>query len=283
MPTTATKPATATKNYGDGLSRLCAPNPGLMTGDGTNTWFIETDQGTVVIDPGPAIDSHIDAIQSLHPKIALILATHTHNDHSPAAWPLAEKTGAQVWGMSIADDGHQDIKTRFDKELEDGELITVGDRSIRVVHTPGHVGNHLCFLDERTGAMMVGDHLMNGSTVVIIPPSGDMLAYIESLQKILALKPKWLGPGHGERIEQAEAVVEHTIKHRLTREEKVFSALSDMGRSTLDQLVVAAYDDVDPSIHAWAKLSLHAHLLKLSAEGRVIKQVSSEGEQWQVR
>ena len=262
--------------YGEGISRLCAPNPGLMTGDGTNTWFIETSVGTVVIDPGPAIDEHVNAITALHPQIAAILVTHTHNDHSPAAWPLSAKTGVPVQGMSLVDDGHQDPNAAFENDLTDGQRLVVGDRTIQVVHTPGHVGNHLCFLDEQTGAMLVGDHLMNGSTVVIIPPSGDMSHYIASLNKILALQPAWLGPGHGEKIAEAEQVIAGTIAHRLKREAKVLAAFGAGVSYTLDDLVVVAYDDVDASLHPWAKLSLHAHLLKLVDDSFV----SQQGERW---
>jgi len=258
-------------HYEAGISRLCAPNPGLMTGDGTNCWIIDTDIGSVVIDPGPDIAAHVDAIIEYCDKVAAILVTHTHNDHSPAAKTLAAKSGAKVYGMAIDDDGFQDTSINFDYLLQGGESLQFGDRTIDVLHTPGHVGNHLCFIDRITGCAFVGDHLMNGSTVVIIPPSGDMKAYIESLKCLSSQAPSWLAPGHGERIDHAVQVVEDTIAHRLKREEKVYGALQSMGDSTIDELVINAYDDVDPSLYAWAKLSLEAHLIKLTHDRRAIK------------
>jgi len=257
--------------YEAGISRLCAPNPGLMTGDGTNCWIIDTDIGSVVIDPGPDIAVHVDAIVEHCDKVAAILVTHTHKDHSPAAKSLASKTGAAIYGMAIEDDGFQDTTIQFDVQLRGGESLQFGDRTLNVVHTPGHVGNHLCFVDTYTGCTFVGDHLMNGSTVVIIPPSGDMQAYIGSLKVLAKCEPSWLAPGHGERIDNALEVINHTVAHRLKRENKVYRALLSMGEASLDELVVSAYDDVDTGLHSWAKLSLEAHLIKLERECKANK------------
>jgi glyoxylase-like metal-dependent hydrolase (beta-lactamase superfamily II) len=252
------------------VRRLVAPNPGVMTGPGTNTYLLG-DEEVAVLDPGPAIPAHIDAIlAAAGDRIRWIVCTHTHPDHSPAWQAVAAATGAQVIGALPADDMFQDDTFRPDREVRHDDVLATPEFSLRAVHTPGHVSNHFCFLLEEEQMLFAGDHIMNGSTVVIIPPGGDMKAYIESLQLLLNYPLKFIAPGHGEVMEDSRAVVEWLVNHRLKREGKVILSLQRLGRVPLAQLVKAVYDDVDTSLHKMAKLSLHAHLIKLQQEGRAL-------------
>ena len=263
------------------VRRIVAPNPGPMTGPGTNTYVVgETD--LVVVDPGPAIPSHIDAIlDCVGDRLRYVACTHTHPDHSPAASALAEATGATLVGRTTADDRHQDLSFQPASQIEDDECIAGEGWTLRAIRTPGHVDNHVCYLLDEEGMVFAGDHIMNGSTVVIVPPGGNMAHYIASLRRLLDYDVKVVAPGHGELIPDCRGEVEKLVRHRLLREAKVFGALSDAAQS-LDDLVVAVYDDVDPIMHEWAKLSLLAHLIKLEDERRTIKTVEAGVDRWQV-
>ncbi|MFK7831522.1 MAG: MBL fold metallo-hydrolase [Congregibacter sp.] len=250
------------------VRRLVAPNPGPMTGPGTNTYILGDDH-LVVVDPGPAVDAHIDAILDVcEGRIAYIVCTHTHPDHSPAWKAVAEASGAIVIGALPADDAHQDDTFRPHRELHHEFRLTTGEVSLLALHTPGHVSNHYCLLLEEERMLFAGDHIMNGSTVVIIPPAGDMQAYINSLKLLMDYPIDYIAPGHGGLIEDSHAEVERLVQHRLSREAKVLAGLEKTGAVDTDALVKVVYDDVDPSLHAWAKLSMEAHLIKLEREGR---------------
>jgi len=245
------------------VRRLVAPNPGVMTGPGTNTYLLGNEE-VAVLDPGPAIPAHIDAIlETAGDRIRWIVCTHTHPDHSPAWQAIAAATGAEVIGASPADDMFQDDTFAPGRELRHDDMLVTPEFSLRAVHTPGHVSNHFCFFLEEEQMLFAGDHIMNGSTVVIVPPSGDMKAYIESLQLLLRYPLKFIAPGHGEVMEDSPAVVEWLVNHRLQREAKVIRGLRQLGRVPVDELVRVVYDDVDTSLHKMAKLSLAAHLIKL--------------------
>ena len=253
------------------VRRLVAPNPGVMTGAGTNTYLLG-DNEVAVLDPGPAIPEHIDAIlATAGDRIRWIVCTHTHPDHSPAWQAVAAATGAELIGASPADDMFQDETFRPASELQHDEVLATGEFTLRAVHTPGHVSNHFCFFLEEEKMLFAGDHIMNGSTVVIVPPSGDMKAYVESLQLLLTYDLKFIAPGHGEIMEDSRDVVAWLVNHRLQREKKVIDGLSQLGRSALDDLVKVVYDDVDVSLHEMAKLSLSAHLIKLHHENRALQ------------
>jgi len=258
------------------VRRLVAPNAGVMTGAGTNTYLLG-DEEVAVLDPGPAIPEHIDAIlEAAADRIRWIVCTHTHADHSPAWQAVAEATGAQVIGASPADDMFQDDTFRPANELQHDEVLSTSEFTLRAIHTPGHVSNHFCFFLEEEQMLFAGDHIMNGSTVVIIPPSGDMKDYIESLQLLLRYPLKLIAPGHGEMIEDSQAAVEWLVNHRLQRESKVITSLQRLGRSSLDDLVKVVYDDVDTSLHKMAELSLSAHLIKLQQENRALHHVVND-------
>lgn len=247
-----------------------APNPGVMTGPGTNTYLLG-DEEVAVLDPGPALEPHVEAIlEAAGDRIRWIVCTHTHPDHSPAWKAIAEATGAEVLGASPPDDMFQDDTFAPTVELQHDHVLQTPEFTLRAVHTPGHVGNHYCFYLEEEAMMFAGDHIMNGSTVVIIPPSGDMKAYIASLQRLLDYPLKFIAPGHGEVMEDSRAVVEWLVNHRLQREAKVVERLRDSGKTPLDELVTRVYDDVDTGLHKMAKLSLSAHLIKLEQEGRAL-------------
>jgi glyoxylase-like metal-dependent hydrolase (beta-lactamase superfamily II) len=253
------------------VRRIVAPNPGVMTGAGTNTYLLG-DEAVAVLDPGPAIDEHIQAIlDTAGDRIRWIVCTHTHPDHSPAWQAVHAATGAEVIGASPADDMFQDDTFKPDREVRHDELLSTEEFTLRAVHTPGHVSNHFCFFLEEEQMLFAGDHIMNGSTVVIVPPSGDMQAYIESLQLLLRYPLHLIAPGHGEVMEDSRAVVEWLVNHRLQREHKVIAGLRKIGRSTLDGLVKVVYDDVDVGLHEMAKLSMLAHLIKLRRENRAIQ------------
>ena len=258
------------------VRRIVAPNTGVMTGAGTNTYLLGDDE-VAVLDPGPAIPAHIDAIlDTAGDRIRWIVCTHTHADHSPAWQAIAEATGAQVIGASPADDMFQDDTFKPAKELQHDEVLGTAEFTLRAVHTPGHVSNHFCFFLEEEQMLFAGDHIMNGSTVVIVPPSGDMKAYIESLHLLLRYPLKLIAPGHGEVMEDSRAVVEWLVNHRLKREKKVIASLQQLGRTSLDELVKVVYDDVNTSLHKMARLSLSAHLIKLQQENRALHHAADD-------
>ena len=263
------------------VRRIVAPNPGPMTGPGTNTYVVG-ENDLVVVDPGPAEPSHIDAILNcVGDRLRYVACTHTHPDHSPAAAVLADATGATLVGRTTADDRHQDLSFQPASQIEDDECVTGEGWTLRAIRTPGHVDNHVCFLLDEEGVVFAGDHIMNGSTVVIVPPGGNMAHYIASLRRLLDYDVKVVAPGHGELIPDCRGEVEKLVRHRLLREAKVVGALSDQAQS-LDDLVVTVYDDVDPMMHEWAKLSLLAHLIKLEDERRTRKTAQEGVDRWQL-
>src|SRR3954467_8372805 len=248
------------------VTRLIAPNPGMMTGPGTNTYLLGTESARAVIDPGPDIASHIEKILAFA-NIKWVLCTHTHMDHSPAAAAIKAATGAQVLGRP-APEG-QDATFQPDFIVEGGQRIQIGDVTLRAIHTPGHASNHLCYLLEETRMLFTGDHVMQGSTVVINPPDGDMRAYLRSLEKLLEEDVVIIAPGHGYLVGAPKNELRRLIAHRLAREDKVLRALTRIGPASIEELLPLVYDDVPSRIHRVAARSLTAHLEKLAAEERV--------------
>lgn len=259
----------------DLVMRVTCPNPGVMTGPGTNTYLVGKNR-LAMIDPGPIEASHIQLlIDTVGDRLGWIIATHTHNDHSPAAAQIAAATGAEVIGALVPDNMYQDQTFNPDREITHNEVVSSDEFTLRAIHTPGHVSNHYCFLLEEENLLFSGDHIMNGSTVVIVPPSGDMKHYIESLQLLLKYPLTAIAPAHGALMENPEGVVNWIIAHRLEREKKVVDNMT-ANFIDLDDLVLKVYDDVDPGLYPMAKLSLSAHLIKLRGESRA----ESSEESW---
>jgi len=251
------------------VTRIVAPNAGVMTGPGTNSYLVGTDE-LIVIDPGPDDEAHCQAIlNAATGPIRWILCTHTHMDHAPGAARLKQLTGAAIAAMSPARTDH-DFNLSVDRVLADSDVIHCGGVTVRAVHTPGHASNHLCYLLMHNKMLFTGDHIMQGSTVVIWPPDGNMRSYVGSLRKLLALDLIALAPGHGRRIERPQDELNRLIEHRLRREDKVRQAVLRAGTgATVETLLPSAYDDVAQSLYKWAALSLQAHLEKLIEDGEI--------------
>jgi glyoxylase-like metal-dependent hydrolase (beta-lactamase superfamily II) len=244
------------------VRRVLAPNPGVMTGPGTNTYLVGIDE-VAVIDPGIDHAAHLEAIVGCGgDRIRWILCTHTHPDHSPGAAALKKLTGAEVLAFDSRDGLDVDIP------IADGFRLEATEFRLRAVHTPGHASNHLCYLLEQERLLFSGDHIMQGSTVVIAPPDGDMAAYLESLARIRKLRLRSIAPGHGHLIDDPIAVIDEYVSHRLEREQQVLHALAAGDRTAAD-IVARIYTDLIDELVPRAEQSVHAHLRKLEAEGRV--------------
>jgi glyoxylase-like metal-dependent hydrolase (beta-lactamase superfamily II) len=250
------------------IKRVTAGNGSMFTGPGTNSYLIGTNDLTLV-DPGPKIDNHIENLIELgEGNIRRILVTHTHRDHSPAAKVLGQKLGVPLMGRLLAkDDSLQDKTFLPDRVLEHGDLIQTEEYTIETIHTPGHASNHLCYLVQEAETMLTGDHIMNGSTVVIAHPDGSMKDYLNSLKLLKDYKFNKIGPGHGDFLEDPMAVVDWIINHRIERENKVIAKLKIASPVSSKKLVEDVYDDVDKKLHPIAIWSLEAHLHKLLEDG----------------
>lgn len=252
------------------VRRITAGNPGMFTGPGTNTYLIG-DEEVTVIDPGPALHEHIEVIIQASANIKQILLTHTHPDHSPGTRLLQDNIGVPVFALITESSKDQDITFTPERILIDGEIIANEYYSIEVIHTPGHASNHLCYLLKDEKLLFTGDHIMDGSTVVIASPDGSMQDYIDSLAKLKEYDLNKIAPGHGELIDEPYAVVDWIIKHRFERESKVIDVLKQHNSGDLNTLVKDIYSDVDAMLHPVAKWSLESHLIKLMDEGVVTR------------
>lgn len=260
---------------GEALVRLTPPNPGLMTGPGTNTYLVGGAE-LAVVDPGPDDPGHRRALLAAAAErggvVRWVVVTHTHPDHAPGAAALAAATGAEVIGFEPRDGFSPD------RLAGDGFLLAGPGFGLRAVHTPGHAADHLCWLLEEERILFSGDHVMEGSTVVIRPPDGEMAAYLESLERVGAADPQLsaIAPGHGRLIGDPVAVVRAVVAHRLARERAVAAALAGAGRATVDELLPTVYADVGEALRPVARYSLWAHLRKLAQEGRAASTVEPD-------
>lgn len=252
----------------DGVARITAPNGGMMTGPGTNTYVVGHAQ-RAVIDVGCADPGHIATVlQAGAGRIRHVLVTHGHPDHAPGAYELARRVGARVYGYGTR--GHAPGQPfRPQKRLRHREVVAGDGWTIEALHTPGHARDHLCFLLREHRVLFSGDHLMQGSTVVIAPPDGDMAAYLHSLTWLRREAIEWIAPGHGTLIPEAVEEIDRVASHRLAREAAIVQTLAACGPSTATQIVAHVYPGLHEALREWAALSVYAHLRKLRTEGRV--------------
>ena len=247
------------------IRSITAPNPSPFTLDGTRTWLLGT---SAVIDPGPAIDSHVQAIVQSMPQLRTILITHRHDDHAPAAVALKRATGATIAAPhGVLED------SAVDRRIIDGEMIDVGGATLSVVATPGHTAEHVCFLSG-DGDLFSGDTILGRGTTAIFPPDGDMSDYIASLRKLRTLRPKRIRPAHGPDRDDAVAVIDEYIEHRWMRERQIIQAL-ERGAGSIEAIRTLVYPDLDPSLARGAAIQIDAHLIKLEKEGRVARNANS--------
>ena len=262
------------------VRRVLAGNPSPFTFTGTQTYLVGRGE-VAVIDPGPDLPEHVRAIlaATAGQRIAAILCTHTHRDHSPASRALAAASGAPIVGcalLAISDDGPRadasfDFDYAPDRVLRDGEAV----HGLRAVATPGHTSNHLCFALEGEGILFTGDHVMGWSTTVIAPPDGDMAAYMASLDLLLGRDDKIYLPAHGPAIEKPHSHVRSLVAHRRMREKQILARLGE-GVGHIPAMVETMYAAIDPRLHPAAGRSVLAHLRDLKVRGLV----REEGEAW---
>lgn len=254
------------------IRRVLADNPSPYTFTGTQTFIVGDGTDVAVIDPGPAEAAHMAAILEAvgEARLAAILITHTHKDHSPAAEPLAAITGAPVIGcapLALADDGARadapfDRTYAPDRVLADGESVAGDGWTLTAVHTPGHTSNHLCFALAETSALFTGDHVMGWSTSVVVPPDGDMGDYMASLEKLAARDDRIYYPAHGPAVTNPRQLVRGMVGHRRQRENQIVRLLSEQPRSAA-ALVPSMYKGLDERLVPAAEMSVTAHLLDL--------------------
>jgi glyoxylase-like metal-dependent hydrolase (beta-lactamase superfamily II) len=265
-----------------GIARVLAHNPSAFTYYGTQTYLIG-DREVAVIDPGPDLPEHLDALERAaggRPVVA-IMCTHTHRDHSPASRPLAERTGAPIIGCArlALETGGPRADASFDSDyapdrvLEDSQSIAVDGKHITAVATPGHTSNHLCFAYE--GALLSGDHVMGWSTTVVVPPDGDMAAYMASLDKLRQREDRVYYPAHGPPVTNPQQYVRHLMGHRMQREKQILKLVGEKPRP-IPEIVANAYPGLDPRLVIAAGGSVLAHLVDLERRGLVERQ----GELW---
>ena len=244
------------------IEQLRAPNPGAFTLDGTNSYVIDR-QG--IIDPGPVIESHVRNLLQATPELRTILITHRHDDHAPAATELKRRSGARV----VAPEGVLSDDT-VDERLEDGGRYTIGSLHIEAIATPGHTGEHFCFLSDE-GDLFTGDMILGSGTTAVFPPDGHMGDYITSLRALQARNPKRIYPGHGPIREDAVTLIASYISHRLEREAQIMATLSTEPRS-ITELRGSIYTSLKPSLIRAAEAQILAHLIHLTEQGRVTEQ-----------
>jgi glyoxylase-like metal-dependent hydrolase (beta-lactamase superfamily II) len=260
------------------VRRLLAPNPSPFTFTGTQTHVVGTSE-VAVIDPGPDLSGHIDALLAAlaGDRVTAILCTHTHRDHSPAARLLKEATGAEIVGcapLTMADAGPRadaafDTDYVPDRVLADGHRVSGPGWTLEAVATPGHTSNHLCFALPQADALFSGDHVMGWSTTIVSPPDGDMTAYLASLERLLARDDAIYYPAHGDPIDRPQRLVRGMIGHRRQREGQILRLL-ERGTGDIPAMVAAMYAGVDRKLHVAAARSVLAHLLDLESRGLVV-------------
>jgi glyoxylase-like metal-dependent hydrolase (beta-lactamase superfamily II) len=269
------------------VRRVLAGNGSPFTYTGTQTYLVGNSAGLAVIDPGPDMPEHLDALERCiaGAPVLAICCTHTHRDHSPAAALLAARTGAPVVGCAPLvlqsdeprADAPFDADYHPDRVLADGEAITGLGWTLTALATPGHTSNHLCYALEETGALLTGDHVMGWSTTVVAPPDGDMAAYMASLEKLHERSDRVYYPAHGPAVTNPRQLVRGMIGHRRQRERQILKLLGAEAQA-IAELVPQMYKGVDERLWPAAGQSVKAHLLDLERRGLVAR----SGEAWMI-
>jgi glyoxylase-like metal-dependent hydrolase (beta-lactamase superfamily II) len=253
-----------------GIVRVLAPNPSVYTLEGTNTWIVGRDP-SIVIDPGPAIDAHLDEVAREAGPVAAVLVTHDHEDHAPGALAFAERVGAPTYAFRLPGSEH----------LRDGQRIAAGNVEVTAIPTPGHSSDHVAFFLPAERALFTGDAVVGRGTSFIDPPDGDLAQYLRSLRRMLELHPRTIYPGHGPTVFDAPAKLAGYLSHREERERQVLDAMAS-GARTIHDMVASIYASYPPDVHPLAARSVLAHLLKLESEGRVEHKGAGERARWSV-
>jgi glyoxylase-like metal-dependent hydrolase (beta-lactamase superfamily II) len=248
--------------------RVLAPNPGIYTLEGTNTWVVGS-APAVVIDPGPSIPAHLEEVARLAGSVDAVLVTHDHPDHAPGALAFARRVGAPLYAFRL--DGAE--------HLRDGQALTVGGIDVRAIHTPGHSSDHLAFHIAQPGALFTGDAVLGRGTSFIDPPDGDLAQYLRSLARMQELEPRILYPGHGPVVFRAQEKLREYLEHRELREDQILAYMAQ-GPATIMEIVGTVYAEYPQEVHALAARSVLAHLLKLQAEGRVDRKGKGIDAEW---
>ena len=237
------------------VSRVVAPNPGPYTGPGTNTWIIDAGPVVAVIDPGPDDDAHLAALdRRLKGRtVGVVLVTHSHSDHLALAQRFA---------------GPRNVSVGRYPEVGDGDIVRVGNINLTALHTPGHSADHLSFLLADDRAVFTGDLILGKGSSMVTYPEGDVAAYLRSLDRLAALEPRMLFPGHWDPVADAMAKISEYRAHRLEREAQIFDEVR-RGPGTAAELTVRVYGELDEKLMVAAEMTLRAHLKKLVDEGKV--------------
>jgi glyoxylase-like metal-dependent hydrolase (beta-lactamase superfamily II) len=251
------------------IVRLLAPNPGVYTLEGTNTWVVGN-TSTFVIDPGPPIPAHLDEVARVAGSVAGVLVTHDHPDHAPGAVAFARRVGAPIYAFRLEGAEH----------LRDGQTLRA-DVEVRAIHTPGHSSDHLAFQLPGQGALFTGDAILGRGTSFIDPPDGDLAQYLRSLTRMQELEPRILYPGHGPIVFRAADKLHEYIEHRAAREGQILACIAQRP-STIMTIVTTVYADHPQEVYPLAARSVLAHLLKLQAEGRVSRTGKGLDAEWAV-
>jgi len=250
------------------VRRVLAPNPGVYTLEGTNTWIVGSEP-SIVIDPGPDMPEHLAEVARQAGRVGAIVITHDHPDHAPGALPFAELVGAPLYAYRLAGA----------ERLRAGQDLRVGVIELKAVHTPGHTSDHVAFFEPESGSLFTGDAVLGRGTSFIDPPDGNLVAYLRSLKRMLELGPRTIYPGHGPVVLRGREKLLGYLAHREEREAQVLGALAD-GPRTIAEMVEVIYADHPKDVRPLAARSVLAHLLKLADEGRAERTGKTDEGPW---
>jgi glyoxylase-like metal-dependent hydrolase (beta-lactamase superfamily II) len=252
------------------IERVLAPNPGVYTLEGTNTWIVGREPA-LVIDPGPEDDGHLTEVARVAGRVGAVLVTHDHEDHAGGAAAFSDRVGAPLHA----------VRVRGAEPLEDGRVFASGDGFVRSIATPGHAADHVAFLEPVTRSLFTGDAVLGRGTSFIDPPDGDLAAYLASLEAMLELAPRSIRPGHGPVRTDARELLRWYAAHRAERETQILAVIED-GPATVAEVVARVYDGQPDDVLPLAARSVTAHLVKLEGEDRVARDGHGAGQRWTV-